>query len=137
MHILPSSLTAQERSFAEVREALAARGFSLGGNWDYDHGSFDCPLDEARQVWLRLPFRVTVGSVDSETTDRDAWIRFEQPFVLKHVYNEGADPEARFRLFGALTDQFQDPVDADAPIEAHWIEQATRKLREVEAMDQV
>lgn len=135
MRTLPSSLTARERSFAEVRDALAAHGFTLGGNWDYDHGSFDCPLDEAHQVWLRLPFRVTVGSVDSEAVDRDAWIRFEQPFVLKHVYNEGVDHEARPRLLGALTDQFQEPVDADASVEPHWIEQAERKLREVEALD--
>jgi len=135
MHPLPSRLVSQEREFAPVRSALSARGFSLGGGWDYDRGSFDCALDEARKVFLRLPFEVASGRLDSEAEDNQARIRFGQPYVLKHVYNEGLDPEAKMRIAGGLVDQFSDPADPDAPIEAEWIAKAEAKLREVERLD--
>jgi len=132
MHLIPSALTDQERSFTEARDALGRCGFSLGGNWDYDHGTFDCPLDEARKVWLRLPFHVTAGVLDGEAEDQGTRIRFDPPFVLKHVYREGPDPEAMVGLSNAMVDQFQEPADPDAPVEPHWVERARHKLREAE-----
>ncbi|RUS45538.1 YugN family protein [Cohnella sp. AR92] len=129
---LTSRLTSHVQDFVQAQSALAEKGFSLGGSWDYDRGSFDCALDEANKVWLRLPFRVTSGSVDSETEDNHARIRFEEPYVLKHLYNEGLDSEAQPRTLGAMFDQFQDPVDPDASIEPRWVEAAQARLREVE-----
>lgn len=134
MQSIPSSLTSQEQEFVIVQNGLSEHGFSLGGNWDYDHGSFDCALDEAHKVWLRLPFDVTNGNLDSETQENDAKIRFGEPYVLKHIYNEGVDKEAQPGVFGAVISQFSDPVDPDAKIESHWIDEAKRKLREVEAI---
>src|SRR5262245_1406515 len=126
MQSIPSSLTSQEQEFVIVKNDLSEYGFSLGGSWDYDHGSFDCALDEAHKVWLRLPFDVTNGNIDSETQENDAKIRFGEPYVLKHVYNEGTDHEAQPRVLGALVDQFSDPVDPDASIESHWIDKAKK-----------
>ncbi|MBW5446911.1 hypothetical protein GE107_12655 [Cohnella sp. CFH 77786] len=134
MFPISSPLTSQVQEFVPFRSAAAERGFTLGGNWDYDHGSFDCALDEAKQVWLRLPFEVTIGNLDSETEENDAKIRFGEPYVLKHVYNEGLDREAHPRGMGAMLDQFSDPVDPDDGIEPHWIEQAKRKIREIEGI---
>lgn len=134
VHTLSSSLTSQEQEFSITNSLLSERGFTLGGGWDYDHGSFDCPLDEGHKVFLRLPFDVTIGNLDSETEENDAKIRFREPYVLKHLYNDGLDAEAQPRGLGALVDQFQDPVDADAPLEPGWIEKARRKLSEVEAI---
>jgi hypothetical protein len=134
MYAIPSSLTMQEQEYEKTKDLLAEHSFGLGGNWDYDHGSFDCALDEANKVWLRLPFDVTVGSLDSESLQNDTRICFGQPFVLKHVYNDGLDREAQPRALGALMDQFSDPVDADDEIEAHWIEKARQKLHQVEAI---
>ncbi|WP_239614935.1 YugN family protein [Cohnella mopanensis] len=134
MYTLSSSLTSQVQDYAVSRNALLKHGFSLGGNWEYDHGSFDCVLDDANKVWLRLPFEVTSGNLDSEAEEASTEIRFGQPYVLKHVYNEGLDREAQPRALGALMDQFSDPVDADADIESNWIERAKRKLQEVEAL---
>lgn len=132
MHPLSSRLTGQEQEFAPVQSALAERGFALGGAWEYDRGSFDCALDEGNKVWLRLPFRVTNGNLDGETAENDAKIRFDEPYVLKHLYNEGLDAEAQPRTFGALFDQFQDPVEPDADIEPRWIDEARERLEEVE-----
>ncbi|QJD87625.1 YugN family protein [Cohnella herbarum] len=134
MHALPSALTSKVRDYVVSREALSEQGFTLGGNWDYDHGSFDCALDEANKVWLRLPFDVTVGNLDGESDDNDTEIRFGQPYVLKHVYNEGLDREAQPGVMGAVLNQFSDPLDPDDKIESEWIEKAERKLREAEAI---
>lgn len=134
MHSLSSTLTSQVTDYLESKEALVGHGFSLGGNWDYDHGSFDCSLDEANKVWLRLPFNVTVGNLDGEAPQSDTQIQFGEPYVLKHVYNEGSDREAQPRALGSLVDQFSDPVDPDDQIESHWIDRAKIKLNEVEAL---
>ncbi|WP_123041652.1 YugN family protein [Cohnella candidum] len=133
MYPISSSLTSQTRDYFPFREAAEQKGFTLGGNWDYDHGSFDCALDTVNKVWLRLPFQVTRGSLDSEMSDVDVRILLGEPYVLKHVYNEGLDKEAHPRAMGAMIDQFSDPVDADADIEPNWIEEAKRKIREIES----
>ncbi|MFC4305021.1 YugN family protein [Cohnella boryungensis] len=134
MQLLDSSLAAQVHDYGVSRKLLTERGFTLGGNWDYDHGSFDCALDEANKVWLRLPFDVTSGNLDSEAEPMDTEIRFGQPYVLKHVYNEGLDSEARPSTLGGLVNQFAAPVDPDDEIEKEWIEKAKRKLEEAEAV---
>ncbi|AEI45274.1 YugN-like family protein [Paenibacillus mucilaginosus] len=130
---LNSSLTSREEAYGQVRSYLQQHGFSLGGNWDYEHGSFDRSLDEVQKVWLRIPFQVTHGALDGDTDATDAVIQIGQPFVLKHLYNEGLDPEAKGMTFGALIDQFQEPVDKDAPVEPKWAAQAEELLRKVEA----
>ncbi|MFD0675201.1 YugN family protein [Cohnella sp. GCM10027633] len=134
MQSLPSSLTSQEQEFVIVKNGLSEHGFALGGNWDYDHGSFDCALDDENKVWLRLPFDVTNGNLDSESPEIDAKIRFGEPYVLKHLYNEGIDKGAMPGVMSAAFNQFSDPVDPDASIESRWIERAKTKLRKVEAI---
>jgi len=137
MYTIPSSLTSQVHDFMESRNELMEHGFVLGGNWDYNHGSFDCVLDDNNKVWLRVPFDVTVGNLDGEASENDVQIQFGQPYVLKHIYNEGLDQEAQPRAVGALMDQFSDPVDPDAEIESHWIERAKRKLELAESIYRV
>ncbi|MBD2845756.1 hypothetical protein IDH44_11190 [Paenibacillus sp. IB182496] len=129
---LSSKLESREQEFSEVKQMLERHRFALGGSWDYKNGSFDRPLDEAQKVWLRLPFAVTNGNLDGEASENDAKIQFYQPFVLRHLYNEGVDGEAQPRVLGSLIDQFQSPVDPDASVSAHWVAQAEQTLREVE-----
>ncbi|MDF2721319.1 MAG: YugN-like family protein [Paenibacillus sp.] len=119
--------------FDRMKDYLYDYQFTLGGNWDYHHGCFDHALDEANKVWLRLPFEVTQGTLEgAETPNPGTRIVMGTPFVLKHVYNEGLDPEAEARTFGAMFDQFQTPLDSDASLEDHWIQKGTELLREVE-----
>ncbi|WP_409344891.1 YugN family protein [Paenibacillus sp. MBLB4367] len=129
---LSSKLENVEDAFVNVYAYLGDEQFSLGGNWDYDHGFFDRNLDEEQKVWLRLPFQVTHGTMEGESDQSDAVIKFGQPFVLKHVYNEGLDNRAEAKVLGALVDQFQKPVDSDAEVEPGWVRQAEDVLREVE-----
>jgi hypothetical protein len=129
---LPSELENREEDFGKIQATLVRHQFSLGGNWEYDHGSFDRFLDEGHKVWLRLPFKVTRGHLDGETVNEDTFIRMGTPFVLKHIYNEGLDGEAQVRTLGGMVDQFQEPVDNDADIEQKWVDQANLVLKDVE-----
>lgn len=131
---LSSTLESREHTFSETRNMLEQHQFALGGDWDYTHGSFDRYLDEAHKVWLRIPFVVINGHVDDTTEDNAALIRLGTPYVLKHVYHEGNDDEASVRVIGALFDQFQAPLNPDAPIEPKWIDEAKQKLSQVETL---
>ncbi|BBH21602.1 hypothetical protein Back11_29470 [Paenibacillus baekrokdamisoli] len=131
---LSSKLASSEQHFADMKDTLEEHEFALGGSWDYNHGSFDRYLDEAHKVWLRVPFDVISGNVDSESFDTDAKIKLGQPFVLKHVYNEGLDSDAQPRTVGSLVNQFQDPLDPDAEIESKWVDKAKGILSKVEPL---
>nr|WP_165971920.1 YugN-like family protein [Paenibacillus piri] len=132
MIAMESRIANREEAFDFVRQYLHEHQFSLGGNWDYEHGYFDRYLDEARKVWLRIPFEVTHGALDGDASSTDAIVRFGSPFVLKHVYNEGLDEEAHVNTYGALFNQFQEPLDRDAPVEDKWVSKAEEVLRQVD-----
>ena len=85
-------------------------------------------------MWLRLPFDVVQGEMDANVLDTEARIQFKQPFVLRHLYQEGLDKEAQYSAFGGLVNQFQEPVDKDAPVETGWVEQAQVILKKAENM---
>ena len=107
--------------------------FILGGNWDYDHGSFDRSLDGVNNVWLRLPFEVTKGKLTGEDSESPgAEIRMGQPYVLKHIYQEGPESSAEANTVGGLVNQFQSPQDADAQVEEHWVREAMNLLTDIE-----
>ncbi|MBH5319266.1 hypothetical protein I6N90_15790 [Paenibacillus sp. GSMTC-2017] len=127
-----SIIDGKQKTFTEAKQWLENNGFTLGGNWDYNRGSFDRALDKENKVWLRIPFEVTEGTIDSELTENNAHIRFEEPYVLKHLYNEGNDPEASVRVVAAAFDQFQSPVNPDADIEQHWVNRGKEMIRQLE-----
>ncbi|RXZ84336.1 hypothetical protein EBB07_03795 [Paenibacillaceae bacterium] len=129
---LTSELENREHKFLEVQRLLDPYEFSLGGNWDYEQGTFDRYLDKEHMVWLRIPFQVTAGNIDSETSDNNAMIRIGRPFILKHIYNDGIDREAQPRLLGGLIDQFQEPIDKDAEVETKWVDKGQMLLHDVE-----
>jgi len=118
--------------YAAGKRELERLGFVIGGNWDYDHGSFDRPLDDRRQVWVRLPFGVVSGRLDAEAPEQDTKIRFGTPYVLRHVYEEGLDEDAVPFGSGGVFDQFRDPADPDAEVAPHWREMAEIVLRQAE-----
>ena len=133
MKPIRSALENRMDEYDRVYDHLRQYRFSLGGSWDYNHGSFDCALDDANKVWLRLPFEVTRGRLESaDAPNPDTLIMLGTPFVLKHVYNEGLDDDASMRTYGALVDQFQAPVDEDAEVEEHWVKKGEELLRTVE-----
>lgn len=129
---ISSSLEGREAAFANLEDYLGQYEFTLGGNWEYDHGYFDRYLDEEHKVWIRVPFQVTGGTFDGDSDSTDAVVKVGQPFVLKHLYNDGLDRQADVMVTKALVNQFQSPVDKDAPLERQWVEKAEGLLRKVE-----
>jgi hypothetical protein len=133
MKPLTSKLEQVQESFDRVRAYMHEHDFSLGGNWDYDHGYFDRSLDEANKVWLRIPFQVMTGRLEGDTEATDAYIQIGTPFVLNHLYNEGLETGADTDTVGALVNQFQTPKDTDAEVEDRWVQEATTLLNKLES----
>lgn len=129
-----SSLEDKVQEYTHTKNELDKLQFTLGGNWDYDGGSFDKFLDDHRTVWLRIPFEMTQGEFDGEGTHIEARIQMGKPYVLRHIYQEGLDEAARIHTYGALVDQFQKPTDMDAEIEPEWIEKSKTILKQVEQL---
>jgi hypothetical protein len=132
MITLTSELENVVEEFIHLNDYLGKFEFTLGGNWDYEHGYFDRSLDEDNKVWLRIPFQVTSGMLDGDSDDSDAVVQLGSPFVLKHIYNEGLDPEAVPHVYGSLINQFQEPLESDAAVESNWVERAKQILQQVE-----
>ncbi len=130
MHRIPSRLEGKQGTYGDLREQLVPEGFVLA-NWEYDGGYFDRKLDEAGMVFLRLPITVREGELDSP----DARVEFGQPFVLKHVYQTENDPDIGYidsRVISPLINQFQEPVDKDAPVDSRWAAKAEEIVRGLE-----
>lgn len=134
MHELPFTYTNQTNTVDRIGNLLQHLQFTLGGNWDYEHGYFDRSLEENHMQfeWLRIPFTVVSGTFEGNLDTSDVMIRIGTPFVLCHRYQNGLDHEAKMNIVGALWDQFQSPVDADAPINLTSIEKAKQIVHQIE-----
>ncbi|MEX1031692.1 MAG: YugN family protein [Paenibacillaceae bacterium] len=134
MKFIQSSLEDKVQDYIFAKNELDKLQFSLGGNWDYNGGSFDRILDDHRTMWLRIPFQITQGQFDGEVTETDALIQMGTPYVLRHLYQEGLDGSAEIHTYGALVDQFQEPSNSDAEIGPEWIEQGKVVLKQAEQL---
>lgn len=131
---MDSSIEGNIRDYIHTRNELDKLQFSLGGNWDYEGGSFDKFLDDHRTVWLRIPFVIAKGAFDGEAADIEARIQMGKPYVLRHLYREGLDGTAEIHTYGGLVDQFQKPFDEDAEIAPEWIEKGSVIMKQVEQL---
>lgn len=74
---LSSSLSGKAFSLSDLEQKLKPLGYSIGGNWDYEHGSFDYKMDDKEgYLFLRLPFK----AVNSELDSAGAVVELQQPF---------------------------------------------------------
>lgn len=111
---LQTDLEGKKAYFGDMQDRLKNLGYCLGGNWDYDKGSFDSILwrDGGETIYLRVPFHVLDGILD----ECEASIEFQTPFVIKHVVNIGFDKDENSLLTATGFNQFQDPLDTDGQI---------------------
>jgi len=118
---LQTELEGQSASFGLVNECVRELGYHLGGNWDYHKGSFDYILcsEGGETIYIRIPFVVTQGELDQF----DASIKFETPYVIKHVVHVGLDSDESSLLDATGFSQFQEPIDKDGKIidKNRWI----------------
>ncbi len=125
-----SKIVGKEIGYGYLRDHIIDRGFTIGGNWEYHKGSFDAVLwrGGGETIYLRVPFIVTVGELDNE----DAQIRFQKPFVIKHVANVGLDYDEGSLLDATGASQFQTPLDKDGHIhdKSRWIQAGEQVVEE-------
>lgn len=129
MHQIPdASIIGKEGEYGALSQQFAQFGFVLGGNWDYDHGSFDRIMAEDGEatIYLRIPFEVTEGELDAP----NAKVMFGTPYVIKHVVQADTTLNAE-GLDSALLNQFQEPADPDASLDPRWAEEGRRVVEEV------
>ncbi len=126
--ITDASMIGKEGTYGDLSETFAQYQFTLGGNWDYDRGSFDRILAEDGEatIYLRVPFEVTEGELDAP----EAKVVLGTPYVIKHVVQ--ADTTLNEEGFDSgLMNQFQEPVDPDASLDPRWAEEGRRVVEEV------
>ncbi|MCR8659385.1 YugN-like family protein [Paenibacillus endoradicis] len=133
MITITSQVAGKQLAYDEMNQVSAGLGFMLGGNWDYDGGFFDQSLDTENKVWLRVPFKVINGEIASEVGHSNAYIELSEPFVLNHLYNEGNDPSGDVGIISASFNQFQAPIDPDAPVSDEWLEKGKQAVVRLEA----
>ncbi len=89
---IPSQLEGRQFDLYKLEQKLKPVGYSIGGSWDYDHGSFDYKIsDDGGYQFLRLPFTAVDGQLDA----RNCTVELGRPFLLNHVYQEELDDHAQ------------------------------------------
>ena len=111
---LETNIEGKQAQFGFLQNEIKKYGFCLGGYWEYDRGFFDTILskEDCETIYLRLPFVVTDGMLDSAK----AQISFQTPYVIKHVLNCGLDFDESSLLDATGFSQFQNPIDTDGEI---------------------
>ncbi|WP_078392095.1 YugN-like family protein [Shouchella patagoniensis] len=117
----------------ELEALLEPIGYSLGGNWDYDHGYYDYKLsEEDGYTFLRVPFKAIEGEVGSVS----AIFQLGTPYLLHHVYQAENDESQISGFIPAAADglinQFQKPVNKDAEVDSKYRMVAKNLLQELE-----
>ncbi|MDN4072408.1 YugN-like family protein [Fictibacillus terranigra] len=115
---LQSKLENEVFAFNELEDKLKQIGYTIGGNWDYDHGYFDYKLDdEVGYTFVRVPFT----AYEKEIGDDGAMVTLGEPFLLAHKYQIGLDDNVSAGNLSGSLNQFSEPQDPDASIDEKWI----------------
>ncbi|HLO11668.1 MAG TPA: YugN-like family protein [Pseudoneobacillus sp.] len=126
---ISSKIEGKHYDLYKLEQILKPMGYSVGGNWDYDHGSFDYKLDdEVGYQFLRVPFKAIDGQLDS----RNCTVELQKPFLLSHKYQIGIDDHAEIGNVSATFNQFQEPVDKDASFPDKYIDLGKSLVKELE-----
>jgi hypothetical protein len=128
---LPSKVEGLQFDLYKLEQTLKPLGYTIGGNWDYDHGAFDYKLnDERGYQFLRLPFAAVDGQLDA----RNCTVELGRPFLLSHVFESGLDDDASTGTFSGSINQFQDPVDKDGSFPQKYIDSGKALVTELEML---
>jgi hypothetical protein len=127
---ISSKIVGRQYDLYKLEQILKPIGYSIGGNWDYDHGSFDYKIDdEEGYQFLRVPFKAIDGQLDS----RNCTVEIQTPFLLSHVYESGIDHDhSEIGNASAAFNQFQEPVDKDATFPEKDIAKGQELVKELE-----
>ncbi|UOY90943.1 YugN-like family protein [Ectobacillus sp. JY-23] len=130
MIALESKLEGQTYQLYKLEQILKPLGYDIGGNWDYETGSFDYKIDDKEGYqFLRLPFEAVSGQLDAKGT----MVRIGTPYLLSHVYQENLDDNVNTFTAGFTSlDQFSEPKDPDGKVDEKYVDVGKALLRELE-----
>lgn len=128
---IQSKLEGKHFDLFKLEQKLKPAGYTIGGNWDYDHGAFDYKLnDEGSYQFLRLPFKACDGQLDS----RNCTVELRRPYLLSHEYQQGLDDHAHSGNGSATFNQFQEPVDQDGRFPENFRDIGKTLVQELETI---
>lgn len=128
---ISSELEGKTYSLFDLETKLKPKGYVIGGNWDYDHGSFDFQIDNNEGYqFLRIPFQAVNGSLDQDGVT----VKIQRPFLLSHKYEDDTDDEATIGNFSASFNQFAEPENPDAEFPENYISYGKTLVHEIENM---
>lgn len=126
---IPSKIEGLHFDLYKLEQLLKPLGYSIGGNWDYDHGSFDYKIDdEEGYQFLRIPFRAIDGQLDSP----GCTVMVGRPYLLSHQYQDGLDDQAFVGNTFASFNQFSEPVNKDARFPEKYVDIGKSLVNEFE-----
>lgn len=127
---IPSKIEGRNYQLYELEKKLKPIGYSIGGNWDYDRGSFDYKIDDSDGYqFLRVPFYAVDGQLDSP----GCTVAFGRPFLLSHQYEDGLDNEVDSSNLTASFNQFQEPENKDAAVPEKYLDIGKMLVSELES----
>ncbi len=128
---LQTDIEGKTAYFGQLKDKIEDHGYVFGGSWDYDKGSFDSILlrEGGETIYVRVPFHVLEGVLDGY----DALIKFEKPYVIKHIVHIGLDKDGHSLLTATGLHQFQEPIDTDGSIKnkSKWEEAGIKSVNEI------
>jgi hypothetical protein len=128
---ISSLLEGRQFDLYKLEQILKPAGYTIGGNWDYDHGAFDYKLnDNGAYQYLRVPFHAVDGQLDS----RGCTVEIGKPYLLSHEYQDGLDDHATSGVGPGAFNQFQEPVDKDADIPDQLKDVGKKMVEELESL---
>lgn len=128
---LPSKVEGKQFDLYKLEQKLKPIGYTIGGNWDYDHGAFDYKLnDKDGYQFVRLPFQAVDGQLDAN----NCTVKLGRPFLLSHQYEAGLDDEGSTGTFSGTLNQFQEPVDKDARVPENYRDSGKALVQELEML---
>ncbi len=133
MRPIPSKIEGITAPLYQLERQLKPLGYTIGGNWDYDHGYFDYKIDdEDGYQFLRIPFEAVDGQLDTEQVT----VQLGRPFLLSHLYQDGVDDSVETDMDGlsASINQFQEPIEPDAKFPEKYVDLGKALVQELEAV---
>jgi hypothetical protein len=130
---LPSKVEGKQFDLYKLEQTLKPIGYTIGGNWDYDHGAFDYKINAGEKEgyqFIRLPFEAVDGQLDAN----NCTVKLGRPFLLSHVFEAELDDEASTGTFSGTINQFQEPVDKDASFPQQYIDDGKALVQELEML---
>ncbi|MBU8905351.1 YugN-like family protein [Desertibacillus haloalkaliphilus] len=124
---MPSNIEQQQFSLHHLEKKLKPLGYDIGGNWDYDHGTFDYKIDDnGSYLFLRIPFYAVKGEVG----EKGVIVQLGRPFLLAHEYKSELDD--RIMDYNSFMNQFQEPRNKDAVFPNEYIMTGKTLVQELE-----